>query len=580
MNLPIPPLRRAIVLLTLGAGLLLALAWWVERGLEIAPPDAADTALACMSYAPFRRPGETPFDPGARVSVERIEEDLRILRTRTGCVRTYSVSQGLDVVPEVARRLGMRVKLGAWLGRDARANDTELDRALEVARRAPDVVDLLIVGNEVLLRGELPVETLGTLLDRARQSSPVPVSYADVWEFWFRHEALRSRVDVVTVHILPYWEDTPVASARAVDHVLSIAALARQRFDGTPLLVGETGWPAAGRQRAEAVPGRRAQARFARELAVRARAAPIDYNLIEGFDQPWKRALEGAMGGYWGVFDSDGNARFAWRGPIVEDPHWHRAPLLATLAGAAGLAWGSLRRHGRASSFATALGWSAAVALSMAHGVFVAAWSRTPLEWGLALVAAAAALGCLLFGTSRLSAMLADRRNGKGRARAPAPCEPAPGVAQLLADPHRMDRPKMRAQAFAVCRAALLFAAATAALLLVADPRYRGFPWALLAGPATILLALRAAGDRLPGDAREERLLAIAAGACAPAIAWIEGPANAQALGFSALLFALAIAVAWPARGPGESSPAGAPQEGRANTSKASSAAGTEGSAT
>ena len=43
----------------------------------------------------------------------------------------------------------------------------------------------------------------------------------------------------------------------------------------------------------------------------------IDYNLIEGFDQPWKRRLEGAMGAGWGVLGSDGLAKFALDGPVA-----------------------------------------------------------------------------------------------------------------------------------------------------------------------------------------------------------------------------------------------------------------------
>ena len=32
--------------------------------------------VACLSYAPFRRPGETPFDPDARVPIERLLASL------------------------------------------------------------------------------------------------------------------------------------------------------------------------------------------------------------------------------------------------------------------------------------------------------------------------------------------------------------------------------------------------------------------------------------------------------------------------------------------------------------------------
>ena len=128
----------------------------------------ARSRLPCLSYAPFRRPGHTPFDADLRVSPAQIEEDLRLLATVTGCVRTYGVSQGLEAVPMIARRVGLRVLLGAWIGSNTADDDRELDRAIALAREHADVVDLLLVGNEVLLRGERSPASLVALLDRAR----------------------------------------------------------------------------------------------------------------------------------------------------------------------------------------------------------------------------------------------------------------------------------------------------------------------------------------------------------------------------------------------------------------------------
>ncbi|HRO59596.1 MAG TPA: hypothetical protein PK177_10610, partial [Burkholderiaceae bacterium] len=184
--------------------------------------DAPAGMLDCLSYAPFRKPGETPFDPAASVSRERIAEDLRLLSSRTNCVRTYSIDQGLDAVPEVAASLGMQVLLGAWLSRDRTLNQIELDRAIALAREHRGTVRALIVGNEVLLRRELPEHELAEALKLARSEAGVPVTYADVWEFWLEHPDLVDAVDFVTIHILPYWEDEPVGIDEAAEHVRSI----------------------------------------------------------------------------------------------------------------------------------------------------------------------------------------------------------------------------------------------------------------------------------------------------------------------------------------------------------------------
>src|SRR5262249_38391831 len=41
------------------------------------------------------------------------------------------------------------------------------------------------------------------------------------------------------------------------------------------------------------------------------------------YDQPWKRRLEGTVGGHWGLFDAyRREAKFAWGGRVSNHPHW------------------------------------------------------------------------------------------------------------------------------------------------------------------------------------------------------------------------------------------------------------------
>lgn len=520
-------LQTALLLLALG----LVLAWWLARGLPVmlVEPAAALQPLPCVSYAPFRRPGINPFNHAAVVTPAQIEEDLRLLKTITNCVRTYGLGQGLDALPAVATRLGMRVKLGAWLTRDAAHNQRELARALALAHEFKGTVELLIVGNEVLLRRELLPAELARYLAHARQHSPVPVTYADVWEFWLRHAALAAEVDVVTVHILPYWEDQPVAVRDAVAHLRAVDAQVRARFAGKPVWVGETGWPAAGRQRAGAVPGRVEQARFVRELLVDSAAAPLDYNFIEAFDQPWKRAFEGAMGGYWGWFDAAGAARVALRRAVTEDARWWRGWLGAGLGAVLGLMLGAL-------AGAPPARWTRVVpltltgallgALAPVQSLAVQQWDRTPLEWGGSLLLGALGNALAVVVALCLTAGMTSSRVGR---------------------------------AGAALRLAVLFCAASVVLTLLFDARYRPFQWWWFAAPAASLLAWRVCGPLWPLPCPEERLLARLLALCSLAVALQEGWRNSQALAFCGLMLVLAAAVGWPSR---------------TSTSSASSAAG------
>lgn len=575
----------AVLLLALFAAA--ALGWWVAQGWPrtVAEPGATpgDERIACLSYAPFRRPGQTPLDPAQRVSRAQVEADLRILATRTDCVRTYSVDQGLDQVPAVARDLGMTVLLGAWVGRDRERNREELARAVALARAEASVVRALVVGNEVLLRHELPEQALRAAIVQARQAlrgaapggASIPVTYADVWEFWLEHPGLADAVDFVTIHVLPYWEDEPVGIDQAVAHVVATYRLAQAALPGRDILLGETGWPRAGRTRRAAAAGRVEQARFVREFVRAARIEGLPYNLIEAFDQPWKRQLEGAMGGYWGLFDSAGAPAFPWHGRVEADPHW-RNGLAGGALGAVGFALLALALRARTRTMlAHALAGFAVGALAVAQWRHAVAWQRDGYEW---LVATAGLLSSALFGWLAVTRLFPPAaRSGDVDANSaigPGTRMPLPGIHALLGDlagrPRRMDA----AALLGALRFAFLFAAAFTIVLLVFDARYRSFPWPFFAVPlgAALLLLLR--GERLPADAREERVLAATAAFGAPLVLAFETLANREALVFVCGLLLYVAACCWPSRAgcvPGEDGE-------RTSTSSPSSAPNADGS--
>src|SRR5258708_11276111 len=57
-----------------------------------------------------------------------------------------------------------------------------------------------------------------------------------------------------------------------------------------------------------AMPSRTNQARVVSEILDLAKREGFRVNLIEAYDQPWKRQLEGTVGGYWGLIDAEHRA--------------------------------------------------------------------------------------------------------------------------------------------------------------------------------------------------------------------------------------------------------------------------------
>lgn len=504
-------------------------------------PDIAGDRVACLSYSPYRGT-ETPFDESFSIPPTRIDADLALLAAHARCVRTYTVGRGLDHIVAAARRSGLVVYLGAWIGRDPARNRRELARALALANANDDVVRLLIVGNETLLRGENAPETLAAYLDDARRATRVPVTYADVWEFWLKNPTLADHVDVVTVHILPYWEDEPIGSDRAVDHVLSIHDRVRAAFADKPVLIGETGWPSAGRAREDAVPGRANQAAFIRRFVARAGEAGISYNLIEAFDQPWKRMLEGTVGGAWGLYDDARRWKFPLSGPVADVPF--ALPWLAFSAAAGAAAALALSRGAGVAARIVLAGMGFAGGGALFHfGAFALEAGRTALESaGYAAIAGGSALATIL--TARALAHLA----GAGREGVPGLIPSSETVLVWLRDPGR--GAMTAALGLSALRLFLAAGALSLTLALLFDGRYRDFPVTGFAVPAFGFLTLRLVG-RVAPPGPTDRLLGVAVVLSGALLLVLETPANIDALGWFGVCLALGSGLAGVGRGRG-----------------------------
>jgi exo-beta-1,3-glucanase (GH17 family) len=295
--------RVPLALLLISLSMIAGTWWWLAMPFTpVRSPIDPGAKLDCVSYAPFRK-HQSPWNSIIIISPEQIAEDLAQLSRISKCIRTYSVENGLDKVPELASRVGLTVILGVWIGRDRVKNALAIDTAMSVADQYPGVVTAMMVGSEVLLRGEMLASDLLEAIRSVKARSNIPVSYADVWEFWLRHREVADEVDFATIHILPYWEDLPVRAEDAAAHVNDIRKRMALALPGKEILIGETGWPSTGRMRGGAVPSRINQARFVSGILDLARQENFRVNLFEAYDEPWKRRWEGTVGANWGLFD-------------------------------------------------------------------------------------------------------------------------------------------------------------------------------------------------------------------------------------------------------------------------------------
>src|SRR3954454_15181225 len=311
----------ALLLVSLGA--IAAMWWWIATPITLSrAPIELDAKVQCVSYAPFRG-AQSPLDPTTYIDADQIEQDLIQLAKISECVRTYSIENGLEQVPGIAAKVGIKVIQGIWLGSNKLKNQQQIATVVGLVKRFPKVITAVVVGNEVLLRGEMTAADLAATIRSVKAQVTVPITYSDVWEFWLRNREIYDSVDFVTVHILPYWEDFPVKAKFAASHVEQIRERMAVAFPGKEILIGETGWPSEGRMREGSLPSRTNQARVVSEILSLAKAQKFRVNLIESSDQPWKRKLEGTVGGYWGLYDSVRRSlKYPPGQPISNFPYW------------------------------------------------------------------------------------------------------------------------------------------------------------------------------------------------------------------------------------------------------------------
>ena len=313
--------------------LLNGLFFWATNLPQDVGADVPAGKLSSLSFAPFRA-GQGPMD-AIFPSAEELDEDLALMGQVTLNIRTYASAEGsMPLIPDLAKKHGLTMLQGAWLGALKADNDVEIAELIRSANEHPDVVKRVLVGNEVLLRGDLKPDELINYIRQVKSAVKQPVSYADVWSMYMKYPQLIKEVDFITIHILPYWEDEPIPVENAPAHVERIVNQVQQEANtlapGKSILIGESGWPSEGKQRGRSIPSVVNEARFIRDFIAVANKNGFDYNIVEAFNQPWKAAFEGIIGANWGLYDSDRKQMFPLTGKVQESPAWLTLFLMQT----------------------------------------------------------------------------------------------------------------------------------------------------------------------------------------------------------------------------------------------------------
>ena len=245
--------------------------------------------------------------PGTQISAAQIRERLAYIQPYVNWVRSFSCKEGNEQIPAIAAENGLKTMVGVWLDEDREQNEVELANAIEVAKAGH--ANILAVGNEVLLRGELSEDELIDYINRAKQAVPgVPVGYVDAYFEFVDHPRVTEACDVLLANCYPFWEGCPA------DHALLYMKEMYRRVvnvaNGKKVIISETGWPNVGTATKGSVPSFENAIKYFIDTYQWAEQDGIEIFYFSSFDETWKVDAEGDVGAYWGLWDKDGKPKY------------------------------------------------------------------------------------------------------------------------------------------------------------------------------------------------------------------------------------------------------------------------------
>ena len=245
--------------------------------------------------------------PGTQIGEAQIRERLSFIQPCIHWVRSFSCKEGNELIPGIAAESGIKTMVGVWLDGDLEANEVEIANAIEIGKAGH--ANILAVGNEVLLRGDLTEDELLDYINRVKEAVPdIDVGYVDAYFEFVDHPRVTAACDVILANCYPFWEGCPAEHA-----LLYMKDMYRRVVDvanGKKVIISETGWPNVGTATQGAVPSFENAIKYFVDAYQWAERDGVEIFYFSSFDETWKVDAEGDVGAYWGLWDKDGNGKY------------------------------------------------------------------------------------------------------------------------------------------------------------------------------------------------------------------------------------------------------------------------------
>ena len=257
-----------------------------------------------LCFSPYLEGQET----GDILSENQIRTRLDIIMPHTQWIRTFSCTEGNELIPEMAKEKGLKTLVGAWISDDKERNEKEIKSLIALAKRG--LVDIAAVGNEVLHRGEISEQELLHYIKRVREALPnsIPVGYVDAYYQFLDRPALIDACDVILANCYPFWEGAD--NLYALSYLNRMMELTQQVAKDKKVIITETGWPSIGEKVEAAEPSKLNAMKYFISVQEWAKNENIELFYFSSFDESWKVKQEGEVGTGWGIWDKNEKLKF------------------------------------------------------------------------------------------------------------------------------------------------------------------------------------------------------------------------------------------------------------------------------
>ena len=253
-------------------------------------------------------PYEEGQKPGDQLSEAQIRRRLEIMKPYTKWIRSFSCTEGNEMIPKIAKEMGMKTLVGAWLGDDPEINEKEIEGLVHLANQG--YVDIAAVGNEVMYRGDLQEDELLAFINKAKDQIPksIPVGYVDAYYEFTERPAITEACDVILANCYPFWEGCD--QDYSLLYMKDMYNRALRAGNGKKVIITETGWPSQGTNLEGAFPSEENAIKYFINTQKWSKEEDIEIFYFSSFDESWKVGAEGDVGAYWGLWDKEENLKY------------------------------------------------------------------------------------------------------------------------------------------------------------------------------------------------------------------------------------------------------------------------------